>query len=420
MFEHFIKNPRVCQRIDAAQFKPFLETLAAKLHSHGYGRPTISFYGQAAVHFAYWLLRRHVDPSRINGDHVAGFLSRHLPRCHCPFGGVRRYHIVRAGLRHFEAILRGSNDAASNPKIKPGAVDCEVQYFDDYLRTASGLQEATRTYRRRYVREFLLEFFDQDSVELSRLTPKDVVRYLSKRASRLKPASAKVLASSLRSYFRFLRLRGECEEALILAVPAPSSYRLTSLPRVLTVQELKRLLTNFDRRTAVGRRDYAITRCLTDLGLRAKEVAQLRLEDIDWRKNTLRLVGTKSRRDDQLPLPSSLAAAIVAYIRQGRPKTSQRQIFLRACAPIEQGVTSRTVCNVIIRAASRAGMKSIVSGTRILRHTAATRMLHQGVSLKEVADVLRHGCLDTTAIYTKVDLPRLAQVAAPWPQEDKL
>lgn len=390
MVEHFIKNQRVGQQIEAAQYKPFLETLAAKLRSCGYGRPTISFYGQAAVHFAYWIVRRHVDPSQVNGDHVASFLSRHLPRCHCPFGGVRRYHIVRAGLGHFEAVLRSNGHPASNPKIKPATVDFEVQGFDDYLRTASGLQEATRMYRRRYVREFLLEFFDQDSVELSRLNPKAVVRYLSKRVSRLKPASAKVLASSLRSYFRFLRLRGECKEALLFAVPAPASYRLTSLPRVLTEQELKRLLTTFDRSTVVGRRDYAITRCLTDLGLRAQEVARLRLEDIDWRKNTIRLVGTKSRRDDQLPLPSSLAGALVAYIRRGRPKTCQRHIFLRAYAPIEQGVTAKTVGNVVIRAASRAGLKSVIGGTQILRHTAATRMLCQGVSLKEVADVLRH------------------------------
>jgi site-specific recombinase XerD len=299
-------------------------------------------------------------------------------------------------------------------------LELEIQRFDHYLHTAAGLQEATRVYRRRYVREFLREFFDDGAVDAYQLSPADVIRYLSNRASRLKPASAKVLASSLRSYFRFLRVHGECDEALILAVPAPASYRLASLPRVLTDGEVKRLLSVFDRRTPTGRRDYAITRCFTDLGLRAEEVARLGLDDIDWRKGTLRIIGSKSRRGDELPLTTLIGEAIASYIRRGRPDSPERQVFLRIRPPIGHAVTRHIVCNVILRAAARAGMKSIVTGPRILRHTAATRMLRHGVSIKEVADILRHRSLDTTAIYTKVDLPRLAAVATPWPEEDKL
>jgi integrase/recombinase XerD len=265
-----------------------------------------------------------------------------------------------------------------------------------------------------------LKLFDQDPVDVSQLTPKDVVSYLSKRAARLKPASAKVLASSLRSYFRFLRLHGECGESLTLAVPAFASWRLASLPKVLTDEQVARLLAVFDRRTVAGRRDYAITRCLTDLGLRAAEVARLRLDDIDWRKGTVRIVGTKSRRDDDLPLTTSVGEAIAAYIRRGRGETAARQVFLRVRPPVGQAATRSTVCDVILRAAARAGMTSIITGTHILRHTAATRMLLHGTSIKEVADVLRHRSLDATAIYVKVDLPRLATVAFPWPQEGRL
>ena len=419
MFECIIKSPRVRRVIEATGFKPSLEALAAKLLSQGYAQMTVSFYDQAAVHFAYWVGVRHVDPSQINEAHLANFLSRHLPTCRCPFGGVRQDHIVRAGLRHFEAALRSGDHMPSNQQKKPGALDLEIQRFDDYLRTASGLQEATCTYRRRYVREFLQEFFPEEPVDMSRLAPKDVIGYLSKRAAHLKPASAKVVASSIRSYFRFLRLHGECDEALTLAVPAPASRRLASLPKVLTDAEVRLLLAVFDRGTAAGRRDYAITRCFTDLGLRADEVAQLRLDDIDWRTGIVRIAGTKPRRDDQLPLTSLVGGAIAAYIRRGRPPTPERQVFLRVRPPIGQAVKCTTVRDAILRAAARAGMSSIVTGTQILRHTAATRMLHHGASIKEVADVLRHRSLDTTTIYTKVDLPRLAAVAAPWPQEVK-
>src|SRR3984893_4421295 len=302
MFENIIKDPRVRREIEAAKLKPILEALEAKLRSEGYSEATVSFYDQAAVHFAYWAARRHVDPLQINEAHFANFLSRHLSTCRCPFGGVRQEHIVRAALRHFEAALRSGDHVTSNREGNPTALEIEIQRFDQYLREASGLQEATRAYRRRYVREFLQAFFSDEAVDMSRLVPKNIVGYLSKRAALFKPASVKVLVSSLRSSVRFLRLHGECAEALPLAVPSPASWRLASLPRVLTDAEVRCLLAVFDRATAAGRRDYAITRCLTDLGLRAEEVARLRLDDINWRKAIVRIAGTKSRRDDLLPL----------------------------------------------------------------------------------------------------------------------
>jgi integrase/recombinase XerD len=417
MFEYQIKNPQVRQEIERAGLKPVLETLVSQLHSQGYADATVAFYDQAAVHFAFWMAKRHLHPLQINEAHVANFLSHHLAKCRCPFGGVRQGRTVGAGVRHFRAALRDGQPESSIRGRKPDALDFEIQRFDEYLRTASGLQEATRIYRRRYVREFLHKFFRNGAVATPRLTPKDVIAYVSKRAARLKPGSAKVLASSLRSYFRFLRLHGECEEALALAVPAPATHRLASLPRVLTDGEVRRLFAVFDRRTVAGRRDYAITRCFTNLGLRAEEVARLRLDDIDWRQGIIRIAGSKSRRDDQLPLTNLIGGAIAAYILRGRPQSSTRQVFLRVYPPIGKGATPRTVRGVILRAAARAGLKSIVTGNRILRHTAATHMLRHGASLKEVADVLRHRSLDTTTIYTKVDLPRLARVAAPWPKE---
>lgn len=417
MFEYRIKNLSVRQEIEAAGFMPVLEALAAKLHSQGYAAATLAFYDQAAVHFAYWMARRHFHPSQVSEAHLTNFLSRHLARCRCPFGGVRQDKTVHAALRHFDVVLSSAGPQVSNPDNKPDVLRFEIQRFDDYLRTASGLQEATRIYRRRYVREFLHAFFPDGAVEMSRLAPRDVVGYVARRAACLKPTSAKVLASSLRSYFRFLRLHGKCEEALALAVPAPATHRLASLPRILTDAQVGRLLAAFDRRTVAGRRDYAIARCFTNLGLRAEEVARLRLDDIDWRQGILRIAGSKSRRDDELPLSGLVGRAIAAYIRRGRPQTPTRQVFLRVRPPIGKGATPRTVRGVILRGAARAGLESLVTGTRILRHTAATQMLRRGASLKEVADVLRHRSLDTTTIYTKVDLPRLARVAAPWPEE---
>jgi len=415
MFEQIIKDRRAAEKMDAAGFRPVLEAFGTELRSRGYAQTTVFLYEQGAIHFAFWSAKKQADPSRINEGHVAKFLS-HLPRCRCPLAGVRQHQTVRAAVVHFEAALRSAGYLTAC-QTEADVFDFEIQHFDDYLRNVSGLQEATRTYRRRYVREFLQEFFPQGVIDLSRLVPKDIAVYLSKRAARLKPASAKVLASSLRSYLRFLRLHGECEEALIRAVPAPASWRMASLPRVLTDEEVASLLAAFDCRTATGSRDYAITRCLTDLGLRAEEVARLRLEDIDWRKATVRIIGSKSRRDDELPLTNLVGRALASYLRRRRADQPERQLFLRVRPPVAKAITRATVANVILRAAARAGMASIVTGTRILRHTTATRMLNHGASIKEIADVLRHRSLDTTAIYTKVDLPHLAAVAMPWPKE---
>ena len=398
-----------------AGFNSAVKELVAKLCSLGYADTTVSFYEQGAVHFSFWLAKRRIRPSQLKESHFADFFSRHAPICDCPFGGVRQQKTVRAGLGHFAEILRSAGYMAPAEARKLEGVDLEVRRFDDYMLNTVGLQDATRLYRRRYVREFLDEFFPNGDIHASRLTPKSIVSYLSERGSRLKAASTKVLDSSLRSYFRFLQLHGRCGEDLVLAVPASASWRLASLPPALTDEEVTRLLSAFDRRTVAGRRDYAVTRCLLDLGLRAREVARLRLEDVDWRKGILRIVGTKSRRDDELPLTAAIGAAIAAYIRRGRPKTTAREVFLRLRAPVGQRMTRSTIGNLILRAAARAGVESTVTGPRILRHTAATRMLQRGASMKEIADVLRHKCLDTTAIFTKVDLPRLTAVALPWP-----
>lgn len=417
MLELLVKDSGVREGIERAGFAPVLQGLEAYLRSRGYAERTVDFYEQGAVHFALWLVGKGVRPSEITDDHTTRFLSHHLVNCRCPLAGVRQHQTVRAALRHFKVVLDAGGYRLLPREEDRSHVDRAIHRFDEHLRTTCGLREATRKCRRRYVREFLQELFSTGPVEGWQLTPPDVIQFVTRRVSHLKPGSAQVVASSLRSYFRYLRLCGECDEALVNSVPTTANHKLGYLPEVLTDDEVDRLLRAFDRRTATGRRDYAITRCLIGLALRAGEVAGLGLDDIDWRKGTLRIVGGKSRRDDELPLPASVGSAIAAYLRRGRPETSERRVFVRVRPPLGHGVTPGIIRNVVLRAASRAGLSAVITGTRILRHTVATRMLRHGASLKEVADVLRHRCLDTTSIYTKVDLPRLAAVAAPWPED---
>ena len=235
-------------------------------------------------------------------------------------------------------------------------------------------------------------------------------------AARCRPSSAQVAASSLRSLLRFLQLHGDCGPALVAAVPHLPSWRLDHLPRTMTDEQLRRFLARFDRSTPTGRRDYAMALCQVDLGLRVSEVSALRLEDLDWRAATLRIAGGKSRRTRELPLTEGVGRAIAEYLRRGRPATTCRHVFVRHTVPVGTAIGTELIRGVIRRAFARVEGCAHWTGTHALRHTAATRLHRRGASLKEVADLLGHRSIDTTAIYTKVDLPTLAAVALPWPE----
>jgi hypothetical protein len=175
---------QACQQLHAG-FKSAVKELVAKLCRLGYADTTVSFYEQGAVHFSFWLAKRRIRSSQVKESHFADFLTRHAPMCDCPFGGVRQQKTVRAGLGHFAEILRNAGYLAPAEAREMEGVDLEVRRFDDYMLNTVGLQDATRLYRRRYVREFLDEFFPNGDVNSSRLAPKSIVSYLSKRGSRL-------------------------------------------------------------------------------------------------------------------------------------------------------------------------------------------------------------------------------------------
>lgn len=184
----------------------------------------------------------------------------------------------------------------------------------------------------------------------------------------------------------------------------------------MTESQLRDFLSVFDRSTAVGRRDYAMALCQVDMGLRACEVAGLCLEDIDWRNAILRINTTKVKRAREFPLPVRVGRAISRYLRYGRFSTFTRSIFVRHGKRHGFPVSTHLIRWAMRRAYAEVQGCEHWTGTHVLRHTAATLMLRRGVSLKEIADVLGHQSIETTTIYTKVDLPALGAVALPWPE----
>jgi integrase/recombinase XerD len=249
-----------------------------------------------------------------------------------------------------------------------------------------------------------------DGLCLDRLAVADMSMFLARECSKRSVSGARDLVSALRSFLRYLHLVGRIEAPLVWALPAIADLRDRGLPRGLEPAAIKRLLASCDRRSLVGRRDFAILLLLSRLGLRAGEVAGLQLDEVDWRRGLL-LIGGKGGRYDELPLPHDVGRAMVSYLRW-RPRCPSRAVFVRVTAPRRE--LNRSTIGWVVRAAcDRAGLPRV--GAHRLRHTAATEMLAGGASLAEIGQVLRHREQKTTVIYAKVDHTALRPLARPWP-----
>lgn len=290
----------------------------------------------------------------------------------------------------------------------------ELDRFDSYLDRVCGLASTTRVASVRYVSKLLSGTFKRGTLNLSRLKPQDIEQFVTGHSERCTTGSMQGICSCLRKYLRFRAFEGANVDALICAVPRIRNWRLASLPRALTDHELKQFLAAFDTTARNGYRDYAMARCLVDLGLRSAEVAHLRLSDFDWREGTVQITASKSRRTHTLPLPVPTGRAIVQYLRKARPRCTSQFLFTRHLAPRDLPITPTIVRWAMRRAYARSAVAKPWSGCHMLRHTIACRLINAGSSLKDIADVLRHKSLDTTAIYTKVNLKDLSAVALPW------
>lgn len=307
--------------------------------------------------------------------------------------------------------------AASHPRPAENSADPiaeELRRYDEYLREVRGLAAGTREGRVRVVRWFLQERFAGCAVEIASLRPDHVRGFLARKLdAHCTRSSAGHLATALRSYLRYRSICGDRVGALLAVIASPVHWKLASLPRALKPDEARHLLAAFAGARRWPKRSYAMGRCALDMGLRACEIAHLMIADIDWQEGTVMLRGTKSLRQDILPLPMETGQALADYLCHERPATAHPNVFVRRIGGEDHPITSFAVQKVIKRACRRAGLPQY--SAHALRHTLACRLVESGSSLKEVADILRHRSLSTTLIYAKLDTPKLAAVALPWP-----
>lgn len=405
--DHVVSTPareRLRRGIAGIYLDDFTDWLAGR----GYAKPTIYSYVYAADRFLNWAHASGCgDVSVLNRTSVTDYqahLAESKPTAKRPCDGGNAY----CGARRFLVFLRQRGLAPDFSLAIPPL----VARFCDWMRQHRGVKEITLSAYGRVLRQ-LLEVLGSEPQHYSAAQLRAFVLAQSRGYSHSK---AETVISAVRMFVRFLIATGRCGEGLQYAVPRVAGWRQASLPRYLDPTAVERIVAGCDSSTSLGARDRAVLLLLARLALRAGDVAGLRLGDIDWAHGRI-LVSGKARWSAWLPLPQEVGEALLHYLETGRPAVGGDGVFLIAHAP-HTPIGSRQVCQTAERAIRRAGIKVPSYGAHLFRHSAATALLRQGLSLQAIGTLLRHRDVDTTAIYAKVDVNLLQQIALPWPEED--
>ncbi len=386
---------------------PYFDSYAAEMCSEGYAQQTTETQIRVVADFDRWLARHRLGVRDVTAELFEPFLRararrRHLTRC--DVSALKR--LLRLLVR--ERIVPGPVLPAATPAQRLQAEFCR------YLQQERALSSRTQFCYLIFVREFLEGRFGNKSVDLSSLCAADVTGFVRRRAATIQSKRVQMMTTALRSFLRFARYRGDIDRDLAACVPAIANWKLSTIPRAIPPDQVELLLSSIDRKTAVGRRDYAILLILARLGLRAGEIKALTLGDLDWQQGLIMVRG-KAARYSQLPLPADVGESIADYLQNARPTTESRSVFLRARAPAGTFRSECAIACIVKHALERAGIDAPRKGAHQFRHGLASQMLRQGATLSEIGELLRHRSPQTTAIYAKVDTVSLVTLALPWP-----
>jgi site-specific recombinase XerD len=386
-----------------------MDGFAGSLELSGYEPSVAVRYLRAAAHIGHFTL----EQGGTLADMDLPAFARHLRTCRCPRpkGGRRNHHTVYGARRYREYLAAvGVGQCSSTPEIQKADLAIITEY-GRWLRKHRGAAETTIRLYSKDAGALLTALGDDPG----RWNAKGVRDYFLDRTSKCGAGTAEKLTTGLRAFLRYLSARGLCQADLDQAVPTFTSWRLARLPRYLTAEQVDSLVAACDGSSPARRRDRAIILLLARLGLRAGDVAGLRIADIEWEAGTLRVAG-KGRYQVRLPLPQDVGDAILDYLACRAPTRDCDHIFIRNIAPYRPFKRGDGVSSAVRCAMHRAGVVSPAKGAHVLRHTAATQMLRHGVPLDQIGLVLRHRSIDTTAYYAKADVNLLKEIAQPWPE----
>ena len=408
MLETYFSASKMLGHLRSGPSGPYLDGFATALEQQGYSADTAVRYLRAAAHLGHVVARRGAMPSDID---LAAF-SEHLRTCRCrrATGGRRNHHTI-FGARLFRRRLVEIGVCRSAAAPLQQAEPSLVAHFKVWLRKHRGAADSTVKLYARDAALLIAALGDGSE----KWEPAAIRSFFLDRANHCGNGTVEKLTTSLRAFLRYLAVEGRCRADLVDVVPGYAHWRLADLPRYLTAEQVNCLIAACDGETPARRRNRAIVLLLARLGLRAGDVAHLRLDDIEWETGSLRVTG-KSRYEVRLPLPQDVGDAIAAYLASRPLACTSDYVFLRNIAPVQPFRNGDGVSSMVRDLMQRAGIVAPVKGAHVLRHTAATEMLRHGVPLEKIGLVLRHRGIDTTAYYAKVDVTLLKQIAQPWPE----
>jgi site-specific recombinase XerD len=415
--EQIFECPRTLSRLRSGTLGKFLEEFCNWLLEHGFSRWTIRMHLGNVYH-----LNEHLGGPRrsfrenISSKDVAGFFKAYPLRCRNR--GPLEEHVrrVRYSINRFLDYLRDSGlfDPSSGQEIYQPLLDAYLKWMCHYQHASEG----TIGVRCHSMTQFLEWLGPEATPEgLLRLSSDRIEDFFISYAQSMGRSARHSMQSALRTFLRFCVHNGYIEQPLDRAVPTLRTYKLATVPRGLSDGEAQQVLRLINRNSHVGRRDYAIVLLLYTYGIRGGQVRALHLEDIDWAQNQILFKASKHGKDSLLPLTDEVGEGLLDYLQNSRPAYPCPHVFLTSRAPYHPLPHSSSLSAIVDRRVKAVGIELSSKGAHAFRHCFATRMLHEGHSLKAVADLLGHRHLGTTFIYSKVDFNALKYVALEWPQE---
>lgn len=397
--------------LEPFELEQHLQSFCIELSEAGYRQLTINGYFDSVCHFGSWLNHRGILLKCIDARTLDQF-SKH--KCRCP--GMRRGRTLSNRylnrVSQFVRFLVRKGMISPLPTQVPPRRSEECEAFCSWLLSERGLTTNTVVTYRRSIMQILPALGSNPNMYHAQNIRSVVTEYAQGHGT----TDAKHLVSALRAFLRFIASEGRCSATLVDAVPTVPHWRLSSLPRYVSAVDLERIVDSCDTSRQTGLRDFAVLLLLARLGLRAKDIVDMAIADIDWSDATIRVCG-KSRQEVRLPLPQDAGNAILDYLEHGRPDSASIRLFLCTNAPYRPFARSSTVSAIVKAAVVRAKIiDPPSSGTNLMRHSAATAMLRAGASLDAVSTILRHRSTDTTMHYAKVDIVRLNALVVPWPE----
>jgi integrase/recombinase XerD len=389
---------------------PFKDGVQEALKAGGYSSGSIDSLLLLTAHASRWLDARGIGVGELTDEVVEQFFAD-FRTCHSWCRSSRSFAMVLAHLRAVGA-------APSATIARAHGIEGELlDGFRRYLVEQRGLAQATADVYAKRAEACIRSWWPGGEIAVETLVAADVVAVVRSCAEVMAPPTLRSLVTALRSLLRYFHTQGMTSRSLVGAVPPMAAWPRSALPSTFTTSDAARLVASCDLNTVAGRRDAAVLRIFARLGLRRGEVIGLTLDDIDWRAGELRVTG-KGGRVDLMPLPPDVGEALAFYLSSKRPVSSRsgRAVFLTAGAPF--GPMGKSAASWIVhRACDRAGVTSV--GPHRLRHMVATETLRSGAPLSEVAQLLRHAAVSTSAIYAIPGPDSVAALARPWPEVDR-